>query len=603
MTIINNKTIVVSNFNELKDILTTENTYNYIYLDKDITIEEYFKINKNKVIIDGTYNTNKYTITNNLSDTTINTLNESTIVFKNINITSSNNLGFIYNNNPSKIVFYNVRFNGVKLLYNQNGITKIIDSYIKIENINNISADKVCECNNILIGGNSDIDSDNTPFIYLHTIDAYFKILPSSRVNITTKNAFFNGTPRLDFKVSKCSEFNLVTGNGFAQTIGNGCNDVLIDEYSKFNFIENSHQRVPMWNIYGDVTVNENASLLIINSYENTPSDNYNIYFKGTNQTIKFNNPKNIVLYTKNANVLYTNNIVNYEFTFNRINMWKDSKNVLTAGSIDDLPLYSWYKEDELSIIKGTFDKTTTSVNYTNFTDEEKNKLPSLDNFIFQNRKEFSIGRVKINIHPITNGSTKISGHTKEHSDVSISYDATKKIVKSDENGLFEYIVDGGIKAETVIKIISCTPTSYMYEEREVITPFNGEITLLKSTEGVNFDTTYKEDNIYNKLKPSSITIIDSRNNNTNYKLYINYLNPLMSDSSKVINGSLIFKDENNNFNLTTTPTLVYENNKTKEEISIKEINYDKDKGLLLKLNDNKLDENYYTKYIWSIGD
>ena len=270
MNIINNKTVVVSNFKEFKTILTENNTYTYIYLDNDITIEESFMIgDKSKIIIDGTYNTNTHTITNNLIDSTISTSINSTIIFKNIKITSSNKVGFIYINDDlnSKIVFSNTRFNGVKLLYNQYGITKIIDSYIKIEDTNNITSDKVCECNNILIGGNSDIDSNNTPFIYLHTIDAYFKILSNSRVNITSKNAFFNGTPRLDFKISRCSELNLITGNGFAQTIGNGCQDVLIDDFSKLNFIENSHQRVPMWNIYGNLTVNEGASLLVINSY------------------------------------------------------------------------------------------------------------------------------------------------------------------------------------------------------------------------------------------------------------------------------------------------------------------------------------------------
>lgn len=605
MNIINNKTVVVSNFKEFKTILTENNTYTYVYLDNDINIEESFIIgDKSKIIIDGTYNTNTHTITNNLIDSTISTSINSTIIFKNIKITSSNKVGFIYINDDlnSKIVFSNTRFNGVKLLYNQYGITKIIDSYIKIEDTNNITSDKVCECNNILIGGNSDIDSNNTPFIYLHTIDAYFKILSNSRVNITSKNAFFNGTPRLDFKISRCSELNLITGNGFAQTIGNGCQDVLIDDFSKLNFIENSHQRVPMWNIYGNLTVNEGASLLVINSYENTPIDNYNIYFKGNNQNIKFNNPRNIVLYTKNSNVLYTNNPVNFEFTFNRINMWKDSKDLLVAGGIEDLPLYSWYKKDALSIVKGTFDKNTTNIIYSNYTNEEKNILPSLDNFSFQNKKQFSIGQPKINIHPINSNSTKISGHTTRHADVSISFDGTNEIVKSDENGLFEYLLENNIQDNTVIKITSAAPTSYMYLDREIITPFNGEVTLLESTKITNFDISlHSENNIYNKIKPSNIIIIDSRNNATNYELFINYVNPLMSDNNKVLIDSLIFKKNDEILQINTQPSSVYQNNKNIDEISIKEINYEKDKGLLLKIDDTNLNEEYYTKYIWSI--
>ena len=94
MNIINNKTVVVSNFKEFKTILTENNTYTYIYLDNDITIEESFIIgDKSKIIIDGTYNTNTHTITNNLIDSTISTSINSTIIFKNIKITSSNKVG------------------------------------------------------------------------------------------------------------------------------------------------------------------------------------------------------------------------------------------------------------------------------------------------------------------------------------------------------------------------------------------------------------------------------------------------------------------------------------------------------------------------------
>ena len=141
-----------------------------------------------------------------------------------------------------------------------------------------------------------------------------------------------------------------------------------------------------------------------------------------------------------------------------------------------------------------------------------------------------------------------------------------------------------------------------MYLDRKIITPFNGEVTLLESTKITNFDISLpSENNIYNKIKPSNIIIIDSRNNATNYELFINYINPLMSDNNKVLIDSLIFKNNNEILQISTQPTSIYQNIKNIDEISIKEINYEKDKGLLLKINDNNLNEEYYTKYIWSI--
>lgn len=72
MEIINNNTVVVTNGEELKDVLSNTNDYNYVYLGNDITLTSGFKINANKtkVTIDGTYNNIKATYTNNLTDST-----------------------------------------------------------------------------------------------------------------------------------------------------------------------------------------------------------------------------------------------------------------------------------------------------------------------------------------------------------------------------------------------------------------------------------------------------------------------------------------------------------------------------------------------------
>ena len=100
---------------------------------------------------------------------------------------------------------------------------------------------------------------------------------------------------------------------------------------ANFTFIEKSHQRVPMWNVFGDLKVLEGASLSVINTYMNTPTDNYNIYFKGSNQKFILDNPKYINIYTKNANVVYTNNPVEFSFKFSRINMWIYALDYLNA--------------------------------------------------------------------------------------------------------------------------------------------------------------------------------------------------------------------------------------------------------------------------------
>ena len=58
MQIINDTTVVINNSEELKQVLSEENNYNYVYLGNDITMTSGFIINNNKnsIIIDGTYN-------------------------------------------------------------------------------------------------------------------------------------------------------------------------------------------------------------------------------------------------------------------------------------------------------------------------------------------------------------------------------------------------------------------------------------------------------------------------------------------------------------------------------------------------------------------
>ena len=65
--IIDSNTVVVTTSDELKQVISEDNNYDYIYLGNDITATSGFVINgnKSKVIIDGTYNNTKYTYTNN----------------------------------------------------------------------------------------------------------------------------------------------------------------------------------------------------------------------------------------------------------------------------------------------------------------------------------------------------------------------------------------------------------------------------------------------------------------------------------------------------------------------------------------------------------
>ena len=601
---------------ELKQVISEDNNYDYIYLGNDIIATEGFIINgnKSKLTIDGTYNDKKYTYTNNLS-LEENVIKASTtnkkIVLKNMNIVCSNGYGVIYvvshpNYSNVLVEYNNVNFSGIELSQNYYGTTKIVDSIIEIKDVNNVPAQRACNSNRILIDGNTTISNTsttNTIFFFNDVIPSLVKIMPNSRVNISTPKEFMNGTNRLDLTIGHGAEFLLTTGNGFSKTTTHGARNVLVEEMSDFTFIENSHQRVPMWSVFGDFIVKEGASVSILNTYMTTPTDNYNIYFKGTNQKFILDNPRNVNIYTKNANIVYTNNPVNFIFKFTRINMWIYALDYTSACTLDDTPAFYWYKENSLAQITGVFNKDTTTVESHNFTDEQLNLLSDINSFSFQDRKILTIGLLKVNVHPITNSTNTISGHTVPYANVKIEYEDKSIKALADENGLFEAKVDTVISNNTVVKITSCL--NGCFTERKVTLPFNGELTLFKVTQNIAFSMIPTSINpiILPKQKENIVTVIDSRLNSTNWKLYINYTNPMMEVSGKVLIDSLIFKKFNNEeIDLKTNKKLIFESSDSGGNVNVSNVTFSIDKGLFLKPSKDLLEgEDYSTKIIWSV--
>ncbi len=616
MEIIDNSVIAVESFDELKKALEENNAYTYIYLKDNINLDSSISINESKtnITIDGTYQNIRYTYTNNLSDAqgviTANSANKH-IIIKNMDISSANSLGVI--NVPSAseysdvvVEYINIIFSGVELSYNYYGTTRIIDSTINIKDYNGVTGQSVASCTIIEIDGNTNIISDSVQgslFIYRDTLEARFVILPNSSVKIETPKQLMNGTNKLYFKIGHGAYFNLVTGNGFAVTTTHGANDVLIEEEANFTFIENSHQRIPMWNIYGNFIVNEGASVSILNTYMSTPIDNYNVYFKGTDQKFILNNPRYINIYTKNSNAIYTNNTVEYSFIIGRINMWISSLDYTSACTIDDPPTLYWYGNDKSFIIKGTISTNDTSITTHNLTADELTILPDLNNFKFQSRKIITIGKIKSNLHQIASSNTKISGHTVPLSTIKIEYENVSDTINSDENGLFEHTIQGTILDNQEIKFL--INKDALFETRTIISPFTGELTLFSVTSNSTFDLNAlsKDPVILPRLSACDIKVIDSRSNSTKWKLYISYLNP-MKYNDKVLLDALIFKKfDNDIITLKSIPQEVYEGEASDGTLKITNLTYSKQKGLLLNLNGytlNKYDD-YAAKVIWSI--
>ena len=607
MIIIDDKKIIVNSFSELKNILEENNTYNYIFLMNDISITEDIFIEdfKDNVTIDGTYQNIEATLTigNNLITVGAKT---KKLILKNMTIKCSNQSGLIYA--PAEeyyedvlVTFDNVIFNGTSMATLEYSGFKILNSIITIEETNSITPTIVAKTNHVFIGGYTTINSfGNQIFLYNASLnEPCFHILPNSEVVITSQDReLMNGTNKLDFKVMHDAKFTLTTGNGFALTPTNGCKNVLIDDGATFEFIENKHQRIPMWAIFGTLTVNEGANLFVMNTYENTPSDNYNILFRSYECKIILNNPESFIIYTKNSNVMYALTDVPFELNFTRLNLWNNSVDVSSAGSIDNPPDYSFYKSGDIATIKGTIFGSDTTITSHNLDD--------ITNFTFANKKMFSVGRSVINIHPLNTTSNVISGHTKKFSDVKIKYKDIEEIVQSDEDGYFEYKAPNNIENDETVSITSCVPTSFIYEDRTVITPFNGELTLMETPKNITFSMLPITTNPYMFYKNNSfdIVVVDSRLYGSAWNIYASLKNNLKSDNNYTLDDVIVYKDFSDNLiYLNESPSLVITGEDNGGIPRKETITLSKEKGILLYLDNKYLEiyEDYKTKIIWKL--
>ena len=132
-----------------------------------------------------------------------------------------------------------------------------------------------------------------------------------------------------------------------------------------------------------------------------------------------------------------------------------------------------------------------------------------------------------------------------------------------------------------------------------------GELTLLKVTENIPFSMIPSSTNpvILPKKNKIVVTVIDSRVNSTNWKLYLNSTNPMIDSNGKVLIDSLLFKKFNNEeITIKTNKELIFESNDNSGSVNISNVTFSVDKGLLLKPSKDLLeDEDYSTLIIWSV--
>lgn len=615
MEIINEKTIIVHTSTELKETLEKNNTYDYIYLGNNITLETGIKIAQTKIniTIDGTYENQRHTLTDKKTLSSSDTISVSystiqKVTICNMDIIGNNYYGIIYvpENNQYKntiVEYNNITYNGPQISFNPSGLTRFIDSDITIADGTLTTGNEVAECNQIELGGITNINhtSKSNSAFWFRNENPSLTILGSSTINfISTYRELFYGPTNLTFTILSNSYFSVTSNNGMAYA-NYATETTTISANSTFILKQTSRNgNYPTWQSNGTITLNDNSSLSIINNYPNIQTTNYNINFSNKGSLI-LNNPKTIILYNEKANIINTTSTIPFEFKISRINLFDKTIKIDDNISLETLPTYAWYKTNENTNIKGTFTSTKCTIEEHNITEQD---LPDLTNFIFANKKILSIGAFYLRINALTNTDTSIKGTTKPNSSILISYNETNSIVLADEEGNFKYEYDTPLDIGTNITITAKEKDSPIYQTKKNQIIYSGELIIDKASSQVKFKLEPINNNpiLCPRENELEVIIIDTRITSTNWKLYATATESLKTTTNEEFEGEIIFKNNSATYSLTNQKILVYEGTTNDGNTKTTKVTWNENEGILLMINGKIITgKEYTTKILWSI--
>ena len=617
MTIIDNNTVVVFSSSELKEALEKDNGYTYVYFGSDITLIAGIKIASSKlnVTIDGMYDgvIHKFedVKTLNAGDTISVNTTMNKVVVRNMNVTGYNYYGIIYVPDSASyknviVEYNNITYIGPQICFHPYGLTRFIDSNVTISDATTTSGGEVAECNKIEIGGNTTITHNskgNSAFWFRNT-EPELTILSLANVTFVSQyRELFYGPNNLAFSVLSGASFKITSYNGMAYGSFGTLNTIIAQGASLEIKQTNRNGSYPTWYSYGSITLENNSSLIMINDYTNITSSNYNISFASSTAGFYLNNPKKVVLYNSAANVIRTTATIPFKFQFTRINLFDAAIPIEQDASY--LPTYAWYKENDISIISGTFSSTATKIESNNFTDEEIKTLPLLTNFIFPNKKILSIGKIPFRVNALTDKDTIMRGITLPKASILIKYDDVSKIVTSDDDGNFTYTYDSPLSIGTLITFNTKEYNDLLYNTKSIEIVYSGELTIDSASSLISFklEPISTKPLLCPRKNDVSVIVTDSRVNSTAFKLYAAINHDLTSSSGVTLKDALVYVNEAGDIKtLSTTPVLVYAGTPNEGVIKVTNVTWKDNEGILLNVTEPLINNLEYTATItWSI--
>lgn len=269
------------------------------------------------------------------------------------------------------------------------------------------------------------------------------------------------------------------------------------------------------------------------------------------------------------------------------------------------MPLYSWYKEKGTSSIKEKFTSSGCTIESHNFIEEELKVLPAISNFVFANKKIFSIGDFAFRVNALTDSDVMMSGVTMSGASILISYKDVNSVVTADSDGKFSYSYDSALPIGTVITFNAKLSDDVIYHTKVIQIVYSGEIVLDSASSVVTFKLVPISDSPIICPRDSTLNVIvtDSRVNSSDWKLYASVEGNLVSNMREVFEGVLIYRDSSGNvYPLGASPILVYTGSGNDGNEKVTTVSWNDNEGILLRIDRKVICNREYTaSIVWSI--
>ena len=625
--------VIVSNYDELASAITGNNNYNTIYLNADIEITSRinYPTTKTNLTINGTYTneqgiTTRHTLTDMNSSAISNSIYISSatsaidVTLCNLDIVGKNYYGIVAVEaaTSTKVVtltYKNVNYTGPQISYNRQGMVRYIDSNITIKTFPGYASpsNELAEANRVEIGGKTTINhtsTGNAMFWFTYS-NPSFKILENADVTITSESRetfYCDYSP--DITIENGANVTINTPIGMFYDTGSSqlAKSFLIEKNANLKVTQTAVKSgVGTIRCSGNFTVSDGASLYMTN----TLSSSAPLIQMTSTATITFENPKSVVLYNKNGNLIrWTSGTGKVNINSQVVNYWLSAKDFPDAGTLSDIPLYMWTKLDNsnVEINAATSTSTTTTVT-TNITSSDSSDPPSLETFNLQNVRVISMGQLSLKTDAISDTTLNITGTTNPSSNLKaeflISSVVNNVTGNSDNSGYFSITLPETLPIGTSVKITA--NDNFKNRTETTVIVYAGalefktvpNILAFKSTIIPNVKTTIQrqEPNWY-------MVISDSRILSSEWNLYASIEKPFTSVDNHIIKDTLVFIDEKDNtFIISSEPTKIYSGNSVSSPTD-KTIKWSENRGMLLIINPQDiLAGSYSTTITWTISD